>query len=159
MDHTNGVLQDALQALRQGRVGGDTAKALQGVLTRSLAGLEEVQVSVFLDVATVLRGQPLDAALAVWRAWHDCFTRTEFDELEMRSLLGVDEEGRLVMHDVLVALGRGIILTRTAGFKEHYGSRVWVEGGKVEGCKQVGFLVRACTLIKCRVAQLEMLDL
>jgi hypothetical protein len=139
-------LQDALTALRQGKVRGDTDRALEGILTLSLAEMDAAVVSVFLDVATMLRGQALDAAMAMWRDWHHdcCFTCADFEELELRCLLRVDEEGRLVVHDVLAALGRGFILRDTPGFKEHYGSRVWVEEGKVQGWKQVGWL--ACPL-------------
>jgi hypothetical protein len=94
---------------------------------------------MFLDVATILRGQPLDRAMAVWKAWHGPAAPTRFADLQRRCLLGVDEGGRLVMHDVLVALGRGIILRKTPRFEEHYGSRVWMEDGGVVGCEQVGF--------------------
>jgi hypothetical protein len=127
--------QDALAALKQGESGGDSQGALKGILTHSLKG-SDIQVSMFLDVATVLRGQPLDRAMAVWKAWHGRPARTCFVELETRCLLGV-EEGRLVMHDVLAALGRGLILQKTAGFEEFYGSRVWMEGGHVVGCTEV----------------------
>jgi hypothetical protein len=94
---------------------------------------------MFLDVATILRGHLLDRAMAVWKAWHGPAAPTRFADLQRRCLLGVDDEGRLAVHDVLVALGRGIILNRTVGFKEHYGSRVWVEDRRVVGFEQVGF--------------------
>jgi hypothetical protein len=44
----------------------------------------------------------------------------------------------LLMHDVLVVLGRGVVLSETPWLEGHWGSRVWVEGGKVVGRQQVG---------------------
>ena len=111
---------------------------LEGVLTHSLAGLSTRQTNMFLDVATILRGRPKAMAMAVWTAWHGRAAHADLSELSRRCLLGEDASGLLVMHDVLVVLGRGVIVEKKRNFEEHYGSRLWVEDGKVVGCEQVG---------------------
>ena len=89
-------------------------------------------ISMFLDVATILRGQPLKRAMAVWIAWHGrAAAHTHYRTLLRCCLLGVDAKGQLTMQDLLVAMGRAIILKQTPNFAEHYGSRLWVEGGRV----------------------------
>jgi hypothetical protein len=112
---------------------------------------------MFLDVACILRGQQLDRVMAVWNAWHGgAAAFTFFTDLKRRCLLGVDKKGRLVMHDVLVVLGRGIILRKTGKLEEHYGSRLWLEDGKVVGSDQVG---RRCQLLSltlsCHIGALK----
>jgi hypothetical protein len=92
---------------------------------------------MFLDAATILHGQRLDSVHAVWAAWHGPDARAFYEDLVRRSLVATDARGRLVVHDVLVVLGRGIILQETPGFETHFGSRVWTAGGKVVGCEQV----------------------
>jgi hypothetical protein len=92
---------------------------------------------MFLDVATILRGERREDVLAVWIARHTVAAFTYYVDLLRRSLLGADAEGRLVMHDVLLALGRGIVLHQKTGFAEHLGSRVWVQDGNVMGLEQV----------------------
>jgi hypothetical protein len=129
--------QGALAALQQGNPGGGSEGALQGVLTHSLAGLSERHVSMFLDVATILRGQRMAEVMAVWAAWHTAAAATYYMDLVRRSLLRTDDKGRVAIHDVLVALGRGVILQRTTGLAEHFGSRVWVQDGEVMGLEQV----------------------
>ena len=65
---------------------------------------------MFLDVATVVAGQPKDLVMAVWVAWHGPAAPTLYDGLVRRCLLGVNKDDGLVMHDVLAALGRGLLL-------------------------------------------------
>jgi hypothetical protein len=129
--------QGALAALHQGGPGGDSEGALEGVLAHSLAGLSPRHISMFLDVATILRGQPVDVVMAVWTAWHSPAAVTFYKNLVRRNLVDADEEGKLVIHDVLVALGRGIILHSKPGLEEHFGSRLWLQDGKVVGAEQV----------------------
>jgi hypothetical protein len=117
---------------------------LRGVLLHSLAGLNRIGVSMFLDAATILRGRTLRTAMDVWTAWHGPAAAAFFKELTTRCLLRVDREfgiwrtDMLVVHDVLVVLGRGVVLSETPGLEGHWGSRVWVEGGKMVGRQQVG---------------------
>jgi hypothetical protein len=124
--------------LKEGNPGWDQLARQQQELIRSLTELRAPRPSMFLDATTVLRGQPLEHAMAVWKAWHGAGAATYFTDLERRCLLGVDGEGRLMMHCMLAAVGRSIILRKTAGLEEHYGSRVWAEDGKVVGWDQVG---------------------
>jgi hypothetical protein len=138
--------QGALAALQQGITGGDSEVRLRGVLLHSLAGLSSAEVNMFLDAATIMRGWRLQRAIAVWTAWHGPAAAAFFKELTRRCLLGVvaqkdvhgKQEDVLVVHDVLVVLGRGVVLSETPGLERHWGSRVWVEGGKVVGRQQVG---------------------
>jgi hypothetical protein len=116
------------------------------VLLHSLAGLNTAEVNMFLDAATIMRGwslvatkyAPLRGAMDVWTAWHGPAAAAFFKELTRRCLLGVDASGRLVVHDVLVVLGRGVVLSETPRLEGHWGSRLWEEGGKVVGRQQVG---------------------
>jgi hypothetical protein len=132
-------LQAAVTNLKEANPGWDQLASQQLGLMHSLTELRAPRLSMFLDAATILRGQPLEQVMAVWKACHGAGAPTFFTDLDRRSLLRVDKEGRLVMHGMLAALGRGIILRETRGFEEHYGSRVWVEDGRVVGCDQVGF--------------------
>jgi hypothetical protein len=106
---------------------------------------------MFLDVATILRGRPLDLVMAVWTAWHGPAARTYYDDLIRRCLLGADPQGRLVMHDVLVALGRGFILHKKGALEGHFGTRVWVDGGKAVGCEEVCLNVRGWCVVHAQV--------
>jgi hypothetical protein len=130
--------QSALQALRDGVAFEDTAERLKGVLLHSLAGLHGVAVNMFLDATTIMRGWNQEDAMAVWIVWHGTIAVGFYEELTRRCLLGVDVQSRLVVHDVLEVLGRSIMKTKTPKLKEHFGSRVWMEGGKAVGRKQVG---------------------
>jgi hypothetical protein len=130
---------------------------LQGVLLHSLAGLDGVGVSMFLDAVTILRGWGLEEALEVWAAWHGPAAAASFTELTRRCLLRVDAERRLVVHDVLVALGRGAVLSEAPGLEGHRGSRVWVEGGKVVGHQQVRPYVRMTSMM-LRMQRMSPLD-
>jgi hypothetical protein len=115
------------------------------VLLHSLAGLSSTEVNMFLDAATILRGWTLETAMAVWTAWHGPAAAAFFKELTRRCLLGLvphdwglGMQDELLMHDVLVVLGRGVVLSETLGLEGHWGSRAWVEGRKVVGRQQVG---------------------
>jgi hypothetical protein len=145
---------------------------MQGVRA-ALAGDEEVECllryfwkvltaeskNMFLDVATVLRGKPCSDAQVAWRAWHGERAPALFIDLQARCLVEV-RGGRLEMHDLLVELGRDKVLRRGPTDDDHYGSRLWVEGGEVKGCEAVGVLYRiyewhachghAMTPLRCR---------
>jgi hypothetical protein len=137
--HTHVAKQGALAALQQIRPVESSEGRLRGVLLHSLAGLDPIGLNMFLDAASIMRGWPLEQAMAVWTAWHGPAAAAFFKELTWRCLLGVVAVTRQVqMHDVLVVLGRGVILSETPELECHWGSRVWMEGGKVVGRQQVG---------------------
>ena len=113
--------QGALAAQKQGTLRGDSEHALEGVLTHSLAGMDEVAVSMFLDVATILRGKDKELVMAVWTAWHGDAAAVCYEDLVWNNLLETGAEGELVIHDVLVALGRGVVLHSKPRLEQHYG--------------------------------------
>jgi hypothetical protein len=109
--------------------------------------LQPESQSMFLDVATLLRHHSYADAEAVWIGWHGICAPDLFQDLVQRCLVEVREglfshawgwiskrEERVEMHDLLVELGRAKI--RDPG-SQHFGSRIWVEGGEVVGCKEV----------------------
>jgi hypothetical protein len=135
------ILQNVYSALRQGEVSGDSEQRLQAVVTLSLQGLPHACTSMFLDAATLLQGWSVAKALAVWQAWRGPNASSYFEDLCHSSLVEVQHKkitgDVLAMHDVLVALGQGIVLHRVKGFEEHYGSRVWIEGAEHHGYQEV----------------------
>jgi hypothetical protein len=111
---------------------------LKPLVDSSLLKMPWQQQSMFLDVATVLRGQPKWAAMAVWEAWHGANTGYWLDGLKNCCLLGVNAAGNIQMHDVVANLGHGILLDDNWGpGGRHYGSRLWLQQGGVRGRKQV----------------------
>eukprot|EP00878_Enallax_costatus_P040680 GHUV01047028.1.p3 GENE.GHUV01047028.1~~GHUV01047028.1.p3 ORF type:complete len:107 (-),score=13.37 GHUV01047028.1:361-681(-) len=99
---------------------------------------------MFLDVATVLRGHPKELALTVWDAWHGSGASVWFEGLERRNLLSSDDAERLQMHDVLVALGRSLLLENSQELPvELHGSRVWGQNGTLQGYRKVSAVCNA----------------
>jgi hypothetical protein len=130
-------LQDIHSALEQGEGHRDLARTID----HSLLLMHPNQQGMFLDAATVLRGQPADLATAVWRAWHGPGASLWLQELRRYCLVDVDEEGCLQMLDVIAARARGILLeSQWGGTGLHYGSRVWLQDGKLQGVTQVRML-------------------
>lgn len=62
-----------------------------------------------------------------------------FADLERRSLLSTSSTGLLQLHDVIAFFGRGIVLDLSSTF---FGSRVWVQDGRVMGHQQVSLQAR-----------------
>eukprot|EP00878_Enallax_costatus_P016523 GHUV01017335.1.p1 GENE.GHUV01017335.1~~GHUV01017335.1.p1 ORF type:complete len:671 (+),score=144.24 GHUV01017335.1:294-2015(+) len=119
--------KEALTALQDGRNEADSENLLKGILSTTFKALQPAQKHMFLDVAAALRGQPTDLALEVWDIWHGGGARQRFEGLERRNLLS-HRRGNLQMHDVLVALGRNLLLNGGEELPtELYGSRVWVD--------------------------------
>jgi hypothetical protein len=115
-------------------------KEVKGLLQHFWGRLDIEQQNMFLDVATVLRHQQYDTVRAVWAGWHGKRAVLLFQDLERRCLVQV-ESGRLEMHDLLVELGRAKVLDLE---DKHCGSRLWVQDGKVVGCREVGGRVGVC---------------
>jgi hypothetical protein len=146
------LLQDVLELLLKGGVHQD----LQRIVDDSLLKMPPGQQGMFLDVATVLRGQPKEAAKAVWRAWHKSNASSWLHDLQNLCLIDVDEAGNLQMHNVIAQLGRGILLNCTWGSNSskgpHYGSRVWVEQGAEKGFQVwLSAHSESCRVLPCLV--------
>jgi hypothetical protein len=150
--------QVVLEALRSGDdpihgAYGESEDRLARVLLHSLVDMRPAAVSMFLDVACVLQGQPAASAKAVWqRRWPEESDRC-FRLLLTRNLLTTqwedDDFGQvevLQMHDVLMWLGRCVVRGESgaAQLAEHVGSRLWVQDGSVVGgrCGQVWTLLQ-----------------
>ncbi|KAK9811639.1 hypothetical protein WJX72_007467 [[Myrmecia] bisecta] len=99
---------ETLERLRHARdlPGADHEKVFLR-LRISYDGLDWVEQQMFLDVACLLLGR---SAAAAKRAWAGSKWPSEagLDVLTGRSLVTVDEDGRLAMHDQLRDLGRAI---------------------------------------------------
>eukprot|EP00878_Enallax_costatus_P038372 GHUV01043584.1.p1 GENE.GHUV01043584.1~~GHUV01043584.1.p1 ORF type:complete len:350 (+),score=45.47 GHUV01043584.1:261-1310(+) len=147
--------KEALTALQDGRNEADSENLLKGILSTTFKALQPAQKHMFLDVAAALRGQPTDLALEVWDIWHGGGARQRFEGLERRNLLS-HRRGNLQMHDVLVALGRNLLLNGGEELPtELYGSRVWVDQkGVLQGYRKVSAIckVSRCTSRKTSTA-------
>jgi hypothetical protein len=103
----------------------DTDQKLKGVVTKSFDKLTPVAQSIFLDVVCVMHGTRwcnVALALDIWCSWHRDGVHLAWRELLQHSLITVDASVFHV-HDVIKALGRGII---QQGRHDYYGSRMWV---------------------------------
>jgi len=144
---TGPTLQHVLKVMREGaQLSNATTEGwLKGVLGSSFQSLTEPTRQIFLDVVSVLQGRSSHAAQQVWDAWWEGAGGAALDELQRRSLVRVDGEGLLQVHDVIRAFGRGIIRkppsTGREGrshFNSYYGSRAWVqEDGQLVQFEQV----------------------
>lgn len=125
----------------------DTERRLRGLLLHSLGPLSSKAQSMFLDVATVFLGKSLDIVRPVWEAWYGTASVKYLQALKERCLTTVSGTGVLGMHDVLAFLGRGIVrsvderealIAKNSTASQFFGSRLWVEGGKVMRVEEVG---------------------
>jgi hypothetical protein len=140
------LLQEVRQSLKTGAwfANSLTEQSLTNVLEMSFNDLSDQGKHMFLDCVSVLQGQDSSKALAAWSAWWG-EARTLFTELKRRSLVLVDEEGRLTAHDVIKALGQAK-LQKQGG--TYYASRVWVGAdGQLVKHAQVG---RFCAVYEGR---------
>jgi hypothetical protein len=118
----------------------------------NLEGLDEAALSMFLDAATVLRGQRVERCLAVWTAGHGAGAAQHWEELRRRGLVrteGVWEE-RVSVDDGPAGLARGLLLG--GDDSPHAGSRLWVEDNKIKGWQPVR--APLCTLRSTRSVRL-----
>lgn len=108
----------------------NTDNLLRGILSTSFNTLSHLAQNIFLDTVSVLHGKRRITALWVWEAWWKGQGSAELalEELQHRALVSIDSKQRLVVHDVIKALGRGIIRDPGSRF---YGSRAWVENGQL----------------------------
>eukprot|EP00878_Enallax_costatus_P020728 GHUV01021920.1.p1 GENE.GHUV01021920.1~~GHUV01021920.1.p1 ORF type:complete len:632 (+),score=132.80 GHUV01021920.1:114-2009(+) len=128
------IWSGVLAALKKGGLHVDTQQRLQDVVQRRLSAMPHGQQSMFLDVATALSGQPADVVLDVWKDWHGAEAAMWYADLVRNCLLRPSSDDRLQMHDVLAAMGRGMVLDQQSPF---YGSRIWVQDNIIVGAVQV----------------------
>eukprot|EP00878_Enallax_costatus_P014890 GHUV01015586.1.p1 GENE.GHUV01015586.1~~GHUV01015586.1.p1 ORF type:complete len:495 (+),score=105.05 GHUV01015586.1:921-2405(+) len=151
--------EEALAALQHGQNAADSDGKLKHVLDISFRALGPVAQEMFLDVATVLQDQHKEGPLAVWKALPNRVGASLLlESLERRSLLSFTFNGWLEMHDVLAALGRGMVLTEG---NHYFGSRLWVQDGNVMGAGEalpVAQLHRVLDTLTCATA-LQMMNL
>eukprot|EP00878_Enallax_costatus_P013135 GHUV01013728.1.p1 GENE.GHUV01013728.1~~GHUV01013728.1.p1 ORF type:complete len:497 (+),score=123.32 GHUV01013728.1:918-2408(+) len=86
-----------------------------------------VAKNMFLDCVSVLGTSSRSEMMAIEEVlWGDQGgVQSAFKELQRRALVSLDEDDDLMVHDVILTLGRAILFDRTSPF---YGSRVWEEG-------------------------------
>eukprot|EP00878_Enallax_costatus_P031340 GHUV01034268.1.p1 GENE.GHUV01034268.1~~GHUV01034268.1.p1 ORF type:complete len:150 (-),score=23.54 GHUV01034268.1:170-619(-) len=132
------MLQAARAAVLRGSNAADGEGQLRDLLYTTFKVLEPAQQHMFLDVATVLRGQPKRLAMTTWDAWHQTDSLLLFEGLERRNLLSCNSKGELQMHDVLVALGRRLLRDDSSELPQQLrGSRLWVQDRELQGYQQV----------------------
>ncbi|KAL7585797.1 hypothetical protein Lser_V15G45038 [Lactuca serriola] len=92
-------------------------------LELSYAALEDDYKEIFLDVACILKGWPKDLAI---EALESCqfHARTGLKVLEQKSLIAIDNNDRVVMHDHMAEMGRNIV-RRLHPDKRNEHSRLW----------------------------------
>lgn len=86
--------------------------------------LEEQQKDMFLDVACALVGTSMEKAKYMWKAkrWH---VENGIRNLMAKSLIKLDAEGCVVMHDLLRDMGRAIVKAKCGRIVEKQ-SRIWM---------------------------------
>jgi hypothetical protein len=132
-------VQRAAHALQSGQRDPHTAtlgqseKYLQKAMQHSLQCMPGAAASMFLDAACALDGRRASDVLLAWQLWHGEEAYGLFELLKSRHLVGVDEEGRVQVHDVLRWFGRMVVLGNTSMGAALRGSRLWVEDAKVAG--------------------------
>jgi len=144
---TGPTLQHVLEVMREGAqlFIATTEDRLKDVLGRSFQSLTEPTRQIFLDAVSVMDGRNSRAAHQVWDAWWEGAGGAALDELQRRTLVSVDEDGLLRVHDIIRAVGRGIICKPLSTDREgrshpnsYYGSRAWVqEDGQLVQFEQV----------------------
>lgn len=111
-----------------------TESRLKGVLGSSFQGLTEPARQMFLDIVSVLYGRSSREAQQIWDVWWKGAGGAALAEMKLRTLVRVDDDGLLRVHDVIRAFGRGIICEALFTDREgrsfpnsYYGSRAWVQ--------------------------------
>ena len=151
--------QAVLESLKAGAQlsNATTDDQLRGVLTTSFNSLSSSGQNMFLDVAVVLHGFHIDTALRVWRAWWGLQADDSLKELKRRSLVSVDEDGRVMAHDITRSAGYAILRDpkHTTPHGLFYGSRLWVlDDGQLLDCSQARGS-QTILWVNCRGAMLQ----
>lgn len=120
-------LQNVLAKLEAGSVDDlpqSSEEKLKPLLSFGFDTLKPPARLMFLDTVSVLHQQDAAIAKMVWEAQLGLDMELAFRTLLRRHLISVDADGRLLVHDVILALGRAMILDPSN--KECYGTRAWV---------------------------------
>ncbi|KAF8020055.1 hypothetical protein BT93_G0680 [Corymbia citriodora subsp. variegata] len=96
-------------------------KEVQEKLKISYEALEKEHKEIFLDIACFFIGEKIEFAMYMW---DDCefFANQGIEELKLRCLIKIRDDGKLGMHDQLRDFGRSIIRQEQSP-EEH--SRIW----------------------------------
>ena len=131
--------EQAVLRLQSARPFGGGSKAddvLWGKLLLSYDALDRGEQQMFLDIACILLGRRAQYCLPAW----GLLANSTFSNLQNRSLVSVDGDGRLAMHDQLHDMGRAIVVEehRKAGQR----SRLWMPSAlEVIQCQQASLLL------------------
>ncbi|KAL8209312.1 hypothetical protein R6Q57_006044 [Mikania cordata] len=111
----------------------DTLKRLKTIpleetlkkLEISYDSLEEDQKEIFLDVACILKGEPVEEAITILEScgFH---AQIGLEVLEQKSLINISYNGYLGMHDHIEEMGKNIV-RRLHPNEPNRHSRLWVE--------------------------------
>ena len=137
------VWEHVLQRLKNGQYlgGGWDNEGIWTTLKISYDNLNEEEKSMFLDIAcffcrdVLKEGMPKEKALKIWNG-DDANMRLALSNLMIRSLVQIDSDGMLAMHDNLRDMGRMIASNEYIG-----GQRIWNLHSKLEPSPQ-----NACTV-------------
>jgi len=103
------VWQDALCTLRRGDAleGGHDNEILWKKLELCYTKLQEKEKNMFLDIACFFNGMKVDTAIFIWRSqWKGVILGLQ--NLKFRSLIKIQQDGSLAMHQQLQDMGRKI---------------------------------------------------
>ena len=106
-----------LQSARPFGGGSKADDVLWGKLLLSYDALDSGEQQIFLDIACILLGRHAQYCLPVWGVLAD-------STLQNRSLVSVDADGRLAVHDQLRDMARAVVVEehKRAGHR----SRLWM---------------------------------
>ncbi|XVF70314.1 hypothetical protein PTKIN_Ptkin11bG0151700 [Pterospermum kingtungense] len=103
----------------------DSNKEIHDRLLISFDGLEETEKNIFLDVACFFRGEDKDFVLKVLDGC-EFFPNIGIDVLVKKSLITIDKNNKLGMHELLQEMGRKIVKQKST-HEPGKRSRLWEE--------------------------------
>ncbi|XP_056162045.1 disease resistance protein RPV1-like isoform X1 [Syzygium oleosum] len=130
-------------------------KKVQETLKISYDALDLEDQRIFLDIACFFIGSSQQSPTYMWDAC-DFFPGTGIEVLSLMSLIKIDEEGKLMMHDQLRDLGREIIRLENPNEPQER-SRLWIykealdvlDNNKLQGTRKI----EALSLGKCGIGR------
>ncbi|XVF70273.1 hypothetical protein PTKIN_Ptkin11bG0148000 [Pterospermum kingtungense] len=103
----------------------DSNKEIHDRLIISFDGLEETEKNIFLDIACFFRGEDKDFVLKILDGC-EFFPSIGIDVLHRKSLITIDENNVLGMHDLLQEMGRKIVREKSL-YEPGRRCRLWEE--------------------------------